>query len=156
MNNVVTETGSGLNPHIKQLTALLTDPSVATFMVEHRDRLIRFGSQYIDAALTAQKRKLVVVDQAELQDDLAKEMVVVLTLFCARLSDGRSVRNRARRWRPPAREAFHIVLCARTDGGRHVPCEAIAVPASARVHDKAAAKLAGTITIIQIEQKSEN
>ena len=58
-------------------------------MVEHRDRLARFGVEYSDAALAAQGRRLVVVEEAEVADDL------VLTSFCARLYRRRSARRRA-------------------------------------------------------------
>jgi putative resolvase len=40
---------------------------VQTIVVEHRDRLARFGSEYIEAALAACGRKLVVVDHPQPQ-----------------------------------------------------------------------------------------
>lgn len=55
VNKVITETGSGLNPHHKQLMALLVDAFVTTIILEHRDRLMRLGSEHIEAALAAQK-----------------------------------------------------------------------------------------------------
>lgn len=64
-------------------------------VVEHRDRLARFGSEYIEAALAACRRKLVVVDQTEMKDDLVPDMVDVLTSFCARLYGPRAAKNRA-------------------------------------------------------------
>src|ERR1700688_2445154 len=54
VTRVVAEVGSGLNPHRKQLMALLADPSINTIIVEHRDRLMRFGSEYIESSLAAQ------------------------------------------------------------------------------------------------------
>ena len=74
---------------------LLADPAVRTIVVEHRDRLARFGAEYIEAALAAAGRKLVVVDQAERKDDLAQDRVDVLTSFCARLYGRRAAKNRA-------------------------------------------------------------
>lgn len=84
VNRVVTETGSGLNPQNKAV-------------VEHRDRLMRFGSEYIEAALTAQSRKLAIVNQAELRNDLVQNMVDVLTSFSARLYGPGSPGNRAKK-----------------------------------------------------------
>lgn len=55
----------------------------------------RFGSEYIEAALAACGRKLVVVDQAEMKDDLVQDMIAVLTSFCARLYGRRAAKNRA-------------------------------------------------------------
>jgi putative resolvase len=68
---------------------------VRTVVVEHRDRLARFGSEYIEAALAASGRRLVVVDQTEMKDDLVQDMISVLTSFCARLYGRRAARNRA-------------------------------------------------------------
>jgi len=91
----VTEIGSGLNRHRAKVMRLLADPSVHTVVVEHRDRLARFGSEYIEAAMSASGRKLVVVDQTEMKDDLVQDMVDVLTSFCARLYGRRAAKNRA-------------------------------------------------------------
>ena len=66
-----------------------------TIVVAHRDRLARFGAECIEAALAAAGRKLVVVDQAERNDDLVRDMVDVLTSFCARLYGRRAAKNRA-------------------------------------------------------------
>jgi putative resolvase len=68
---------------------------VQVIVVEHRDRLARFGSEYIEATLAASGRKLVVVDTGEMKDDLVQDMIDVLTSFCARLYDRRSAKNRA-------------------------------------------------------------
>ena len=87
----VSEIGSGLNGHRAKIMRLLSDPAVQTSVVEHRDRLARFGSEYIEAALAACGRKLVVVDQTEMNQD----MVEVLTSFCARLYGRRAAKNRA-------------------------------------------------------------
>ena len=91
----VIEIGSGLNGHRPRLLKLLADRKVTTIIVEHRDRLARFGSDYIEAALAASGRKLVVVDPGEMKNDLVQDMIDVLTSFCARLYGKRSARNKA-------------------------------------------------------------
>ncbi len=63
-------------------------------MVEHRDRLARFGVEYLEAALAAQGRRVVVLDDAEVANDLVRDMVEVLTGFCARLYGRRSAKRR--------------------------------------------------------------
>ena len=93
----VTEVGSGLNGHRPKLMKVLSDPSVAIVAVEHRDRLMRFGAEYVESALAAQGRRLVVVDPGETQDDLVPDMIEVLTSFCARRYGRRSARHRAER-----------------------------------------------------------
>ena len=91
----VAEIGSGLNGHRGKIMRLLSDAAVQTIVVEHRDRLTRFTAEYIEAALAACGRKLVVVDESEMKDDLVQDMVDVLTWFCARLYGRRAAKNRA-------------------------------------------------------------
>ena len=91
----ITEVGSGFNEHRPQLMRVLADPSIAIVAVEHRDRLMRFGAEYVESALAAQGRRLVVVDPGETKDDLVQDMIDVLTSMCARLYGRRSARNRA-------------------------------------------------------------
>ena len=91
------EVGSALNGRRKKLLALLSDPSVSTIIVEHRDRLSRFGAEYIEAALNASRRQIIVINAEECKDDLVQDMIDVLTSFCARLYGRLSARNRARK-----------------------------------------------------------
>jgi predicted site-specific integrase-resolvase len=96
VSRVVTEVGSALNGHRKVL-ALLRDPAVSTIVVEHRDRFARFGAEYVEAALAAQGRRLLVVDPAEVDDDLVPDVTEILTSLCARRYGRRAAANRARR-----------------------------------------------------------
>jgi len=66
----VTEVGSALNGKRRKFLALLRDPKVTTIIVEHRDRFARFGAEYVAAALDAEHRRMVMVDDAEVDDDL--------------------------------------------------------------------------------------
>jgi predicted site-specific integrase-resolvase len=93
----VQEIGSGLNGHRKRLMKALENPSASTIVVEHRDRLARFGSEYIESALASSNRKVVIVNDTEMKDDLVQDMIDVLTSFCARLYGKRAARNKAKR-----------------------------------------------------------
>lgn len=93
----VAEIGSGLNGHRPKLMKLLTNPSIKIILVEHRDRLMRFGAEYVEATLAAQGRRLIIVNSSELKDDLVQDMIEVLTSFCARLYGRRSAKNKAKR-----------------------------------------------------------
>jgi len=68
---------------------------VTTVVVEHRDRLGRMNIELVEAALESAGRRLVVLDEGEVDDDLVRDMTEVLTSFCARLYGRRSARNRA-------------------------------------------------------------
>ena len=98
VDKVVVEVGSALNGHRRKFLALLRDPTVNRIVVEHRDRFCRFGSEYVEAALAAQGRELVVVvDAVEIDDDLVGDMTEILTSMCARLYGKRAAQNRAKR-----------------------------------------------------------
>lgn len=97
VDRVVTEVGSALNGHRRKFLALLRDLSVTTIVVEHRDRFARFGAEYVEAALAAAGRQLLVVDPAEVDDDLVRDVTEILTSLCARLYGKRAAANRAAR-----------------------------------------------------------
>lgn len=94
---VETEIGSGMHGSRAKARRLLADPQVRVVVVEHRDRLGRMNTELVEAALTAAGRRLVVLDAGEVEDDVVRDMVEVLTSFCARLYGRRSARNRAQR-----------------------------------------------------------
>ncbi|WP_245854303.1 IS607 family transposase, partial [Mycobacterium timonense] len=97
VKQVVTEVGSGLNGKRPKLRRILSDPDAKVIVVEHRDRLARFGVEHLEAALSAQGRRIVVADPGETTDDLVRDMIEVLTSMCARLYGRRGARNRAMR-----------------------------------------------------------
>ncbi|MFF2146296.1 IS607 family transposase [Kitasatospora sp. NPDC058190] len=94
---VVTEIGSGLNGKRRKLHRVLADPGAAVIVVEHRDRLARFGVENLQAALAATGRRLIVLDPEESTDGLVKDMADVLTSMCARLYGQRAAKSRAER-----------------------------------------------------------
>ena len=94
---VVEELGSGLNGKRPKLLKLLADSSVKKIVVEHRDRLARFGVEYIEAALQAQGRSLVVAEAGEQKLDLVQDFIDVVTSMCARIYGRRAASNRAKR-----------------------------------------------------------
>lgn len=97
VGRVVTEVGSALNGRRRRFLALLRDDAVTTIVVEHRDRFARFGAEYVEAALQAQGRRLLVVDPSEVDDDLVRDVTEILTSLCARLYGRRAAANRAAR-----------------------------------------------------------
>ena len=91
---VFSEVASGMNENRKKLSAILGDRRYGTIVVEHRDRLARMNFNLIETALEAQGRRVVVVDDAEVKDDLVRDMTEVMTSFCARLYGRRAVKNK--------------------------------------------------------------
>jgi putative resolvase len=120
---VEAEVASGMTGRRPKLRRLLADPAVQTVVVTHRDRLARMNAELVEAALWAHGRRLVVLDDGEVTDDLVGDMVEVLTSFCARLYGRRSARNRAlKAVRCAERDVgpAGLVGAARDDGDRRV------------------------------------
>src|SRR5260221_1988654 len=83
---VVKEVGSGVNDARPKLLALLDDQGIGLIVVEHKDRLTRFGFRYLDTLLKGQGRAIEVVNQAENGTaDLLADLTAIVYAFCARL-----------------------------------------------------------------------
>ena len=104
LDQVVKEIGSGLNGNRRRLWRLVADHTVATIVVEHRERLCRFGFEYLEAALAGRGARILVMEQAEMADDLVRDVTEVMTSLCARLYGRRSARRRAERALSAAQE----------------------------------------------------
>src|ERR1035437_4846168 len=94
IDSVVSEVGSALNGKCAEFLSLLRDPDVTTIIVEHRDRFARFGAEYVAAALDAEHRRMVIVDDPEVDDDLVRDMGELMGSLCARLYGRRSAGRR--------------------------------------------------------------
>ena len=103
-DEVVKEIGSGLNGNRRRLQRLVADHTVGTLVVEHRERLCRFGFEYVEAALAGRGARILVMDEGELEDDLVRDVTEVMTSLCARLYGRRSARRRAERALAAAQE----------------------------------------------------
>jgi predicted site-specific integrase-resolvase len=105
--DAVKEVGSGLNGHCKGMMRLLGNAQVQTILVEHRDRLMRFGFEYVESALAAQGRKVVVMEAEEMTDDVVRDLHEVIVSMCARLYGKRSAKHRAQKALDAMHEAPH-------------------------------------------------
>jgi predicted site-specific integrase-resolvase len=82
----VKEIGSGLNEDRPKLNKLLNDKDIDIILVEHKDRLTRFGFKYIEQLMEMQGRKIEVINNVEDdKDDLIQDFVSIITSFCARI-----------------------------------------------------------------------
>jgi predicted site-specific integrase-resolvase len=89
---VVEEFGSGVNDQRKKLTHLLTHRDYDVLLVEHKDRLTRFGFSWFE---TICPFKIEVVNRAEDKtSDLMQDLVAILTSFSARLYGQRRGRKK--------------------------------------------------------------
>ena len=86
VSKVVKEIGSGVNDSRPKLLALLEDSSIMLIVVEHKDRVSRFGVRYIETLLRVQHRRLEIVNESENdKEDLLADLTAILYSFCARM-----------------------------------------------------------------------
>ena len=95
VDKIVIEIDSGLNDERKKLEKILLDKSINLIVVEHKDRLARFGLNYIVKLLELDNRRVEILNpQANDKDDLMQDFVSIITSFVARLyGRRRSKRN---------------------------------------------------------------
>jgi len=89
---VVEECGSGLNDDRKKLMTLLKDKSLTKIVVEHKDRLTRFGFRYIKELWHGE---IAIINEVEDDEhDLMQDFVSLVTSFVARLYGRRRSKRR--------------------------------------------------------------
>ncbi len=96
---IISDLGSGMNYHKKGLKRLLNDilaEKVGRLVISHKDRLLRFGAELIFAICEAKQVEVVILNQGEdttFEEDLAKDVLEIITVFSARLYGSRSCKN---------------------------------------------------------------
>jgi predicted site-specific integrase-resolvase len=96
---VVADLGSGMNYHKKGLKRLLSDVlagRIGRLVIAHKDRLLRFGAELIFAICAAKNVEVIILNQGEdttFEEDLAKDVLEIITVFSARLYGSRSRKN---------------------------------------------------------------
>lgn len=83
VKDVIKECASGLNDKRPKLHKLLNDKTITRIVVEHKDRLTRFGFEYIKALFHGE---IVIINEIKEDDaDLMQDFVSLVTSFCARI-----------------------------------------------------------------------
>lgn len=102
----VTEIASGLNDERPKLTKALTDARVGVLVVEHKDRLTRFGYGYIETLLEQQGRRVEAMYPSDSGDGLVDDLVAAMTSMAARIYGRRTSKRRAERLRACVEQAL--------------------------------------------------
>ena len=82
------EVASGLNENRKILWKILNDDGWDVLIVEHKDRLTRFGFSYINALIEEKGRHLEVINEVEPKgktEEIMEDFVAIVTSFCSRI-----------------------------------------------------------------------
>lgn len=84
--DIIKEIGSGVNDNRKLLEKVLRRKDYSKIVVEHKDRLTRFGFNYIKILFEESGMEIEVINESENdKDDLMQDFVSIITSFCARL-----------------------------------------------------------------------
>ncbi len=93
----IKEVASGMNDNRDKLNKILVDPSYSIIIVENKDRLTRFGFNYINNLLSTQGREIIVMNEESdnKEHELMKDLVSIITSFCCHLYGLRKGQNKA-------------------------------------------------------------
>lgn len=82
----IQEIGSGLNDKRPKLENLLKSDDWNLLLIEHKDRLARFGINYLKILLEKLDKKIEIINNTDNdKDDLMQDFVSIITSFTARL-----------------------------------------------------------------------
>jgi predicted site-specific integrase-resolvase len=85
IKEVVKEIGSGVNDNRHKLQKILKDGKATKIIVEHKDRLTRFGFNYLKTLLERQGCVIEVVNEVgDEKEDLMQDLISIITSMCAR------------------------------------------------------------------------
>lgn len=96
---IIADLGSGMNYHKKGLKRLLNqiiDDDVGRLVLTHKDRLLRFGAELVFSICEIKNVQVIIINQGEdtsFEEDLAKDVLEIITVFSARLYGSRSRKN---------------------------------------------------------------
>ena len=98
---VIQDIGSGMNYYKKGLTKLIDlilDNQVQRLILTHKDRLLRFGTELVFSICEAKNVEIIIINQGNetpsFEEELAKDVLEIITVFSARLYGSRSKKNK--------------------------------------------------------------
>ena len=97
---VVSDLGSGMNYHktgLKKLLYKILNENIRRLVITHKDRLLRFGAELIFALCEIQEIEVVVINQGDeisFEEELAEDVLEIITVFSAKLYGSRSHKNK--------------------------------------------------------------
>lgn len=98
----ITDLGSGLNykkKGLKRLIGLIFSKQIKTLIVNHKDRLLRFGSELIFYLCDLFKVNVVIIEdklEQSFEETLSADVIELMTVFCAKLYGKRSHKNKVK------------------------------------------------------------
>ena len=97
---IISDLGSGMNYHkrgLKKLLNKIIDGGVGRLVLTHKDRLLRFGAELVFAICEMKGIEVVLINQSDepsFEEELAADVLEIITVFSARLYGSRSRKNK--------------------------------------------------------------
>lgn len=97
---VISDLGSGLNcskPGLRSLLRRLLSGRISTLVIQHEDRFLRFGVpiiRFLCSRLDTEFRVIEAKPEQPFEQELAQDVVTLMTVFCARFYGRRARRRR--------------------------------------------------------------
>ena len=97
---LISDLGSGMNYKKKgliRLIKLMCEHQVDRLVITHKDRLLRFGSELIFSLCEIFGCEVIIINKSEVstfEEDLANDVLEIITIFSARLYGSRSHKNK--------------------------------------------------------------
>jgi putative resolvase len=97
---MISDLGSGMNYHkrgLRKLLGCIMDGSVGRLVLTHKDRLLRFGAELVFAICEMKGIEIILInksDEPSFEEELAQDVLEIITVFSARLYGARSRKNK--------------------------------------------------------------
>ncbi|MBF0361562.1 MAG: IS607 family transposase [Oligoflexia bacterium] len=97
---LISDLGSGMNYYKKGLKNLINsilEDKVERLVLTHKDRLLRFGAELIFSICEIRGVEILIINKGEdttFEEDLAKDVLEIITVFSARLYGSRGKKNK--------------------------------------------------------------
>jgi predicted site-specific integrase-resolvase len=97
---ILADLGSGMNYHkrgLRKLLSMILDEQINRLVLTHKDRLLRLGAELVFAICEEKQVEVVIInqgDESSFEEDLAKDVLEIITVFSARLYGARSPKNK--------------------------------------------------------------
>ena len=98
--SVIKDLGSGMNYNkrgLKQLLEQIMNGGISRLVLTHKDRLLRFGAELVFSLCAVKNVEVVIINQGDepsFEEELAKDVLEIITVFSARLYGSRSHKNK--------------------------------------------------------------
>ena len=98
--SITKDLGSGMNYNkrgLKQLLEQIMDGQIGRLVLTHKDRLLRFGAELVFSLCAVKNVEVVIINQGDepsFEEELAKDVLEIITVFSARLYGSRSHKNK--------------------------------------------------------------